>query len=307
MPVKHSIDNVLFDEATGELFRRVDENLTIIGRLPPQPAELLSLMLAKHPEVTTHEEIRKTLWPGVHGDLEKNIHFCIRKIRSAFGDSASNPRYIETIPRRGYRFGDGVHIETSTTSEGVVPRTGELLTRHAVADERENVTLAMLTYKRFRPWVRLMAAVLFGFGFLVWYFGATRTQAPALRVAVMTFEAVEAGSEPSMRNDIAESVVELLTNDGRIDVQVIGPTTTVDFDGEVRHINDLVERFDVDFVINGRIMSGRHPKLLAEIIRAKDGAHVWAQVVPGLTDHDNIASSIVCGFVDALSVDASGN
>ena len=74
-------------------------------RLHPQPLRVL-VMLAQHPgQIVTREEIRSCLWGGdTFVDFERSINFCVNQIRGALGDDAEEPRFVETLPRRGYRF-----------------------------------------------------------------------------------------------------------------------------------------------------------------------------------------------------------
>jgi DNA-binding winged helix-turn-helix (wHTH) protein len=85
---------------TGELCRR--------GRklkLSPKPFRVLALLAASPSRLVTREAIQKELWGSdTFVDFEHALNFCIREIRSALGDSAKKPRFIETLPRRGYRF-----------------------------------------------------------------------------------------------------------------------------------------------------------------------------------------------------------
>jgi eukaryotic-like serine/threonine-protein kinase len=78
------------------------------GRLvsiPPQPFKVLSLLAGRAGELVTREEIQKELWGGdTFVDFEQGLNFCIKRLRAALGDDAEKPRYIETLPRRGYRF-----------------------------------------------------------------------------------------------------------------------------------------------------------------------------------------------------------
>ena len=73
--------------------------------LQEQPFRVLSLLLERPGEVVTREELQTRLWPAdTYVGFDEGINTAIRKLRSAFGDSAENPRFIETLPRRGYRF-----------------------------------------------------------------------------------------------------------------------------------------------------------------------------------------------------------
>jgi eukaryotic-like serine/threonine-protein kinase len=96
---------IRFDEfelkpANGELRKRGQ-----LLKFHPQPFRLL-LLLAEHPgQIVTRQEIRRCLWAdNTFVDFEHGINFCVRQIRAALADDAENPRYIETLPRRGYRF-----------------------------------------------------------------------------------------------------------------------------------------------------------------------------------------------------------
>ena len=72
--------------------------------LQEQPFQILQILVASSGELVTHEEIRKRLWPNdTVVEYDHSIHTAIKKLRQALGDSAENPKYIETVPRRGYR------------------------------------------------------------------------------------------------------------------------------------------------------------------------------------------------------------
>ena len=88
------------DGASGELRR---QGLRI--KLKAQPFQLLLLLLERSGQVVTREEISRTLWPeGTFVDFDHGVNSAINRIREALGDSAGNPRFIETLARRGYRF-----------------------------------------------------------------------------------------------------------------------------------------------------------------------------------------------------------
>src|SRR6188768_207397 len=74
-------------------------------RLQDQPFEILRLMLERPGEVITREELQQRLWPdGTFVDFEHSLNAAVKRLRAALGDSADNPRFVETLPRRGYRF-----------------------------------------------------------------------------------------------------------------------------------------------------------------------------------------------------------
>lgn len=74
-------------------------------RLQPQPFKLLVLLTSRPGTLITREEIRRELWPeGTFVDFDQSVNFAVKQIRDAFGDSATQPVYLETVPRQGYRF-----------------------------------------------------------------------------------------------------------------------------------------------------------------------------------------------------------
>ncbi len=88
------------DAAAGQLRRRGTKL-----RLRDQPLQVLATLVEHSGEVVTREELQRLLWPNdVEVDFENNLNTAIARIRDALGDSAKNPRFIETLPRRGYRF-----------------------------------------------------------------------------------------------------------------------------------------------------------------------------------------------------------
>src|SRR5262245_19304180 len=85
---------------SGELRRHGDP-----VKLPPQPFKVLEALVRRGGEVVTREEIRERVWHGdTFVDFDQGLNFCIRQIREALGDNADSPQFIETLPRRGYRF-----------------------------------------------------------------------------------------------------------------------------------------------------------------------------------------------------------
>lgn len=73
-------------------------------KLSGQPFQVLANLLEKPGEVLTREELQKRLWPDTFVDVDHNLNTAINKIREVLGDSSENPRFVETVPRRGYRF-----------------------------------------------------------------------------------------------------------------------------------------------------------------------------------------------------------
>jgi Tol biopolymer transport system component/DNA-binding winged helix-turn-helix (wHTH) protein len=87
------------DLRAGEL-RKNGSKLKLAG----QPFQVLAILLERPGELVTREELQKRLWPDTFVDVDHNLNTAVNKIREALGDSSENPRFVETLPRRGYRF-----------------------------------------------------------------------------------------------------------------------------------------------------------------------------------------------------------
>jgi DNA-binding winged helix-turn-helix (wHTH) protein/tetratricopeptide (TPR) repeat protein/TolB-like protein len=160
-------DAYTLDPQNGEL--RKDGRLV---KLQPQPLRVLTLLASRSGEVVTREEIQKELWSDeTFVDFEHGINYCIRQIRTALDDDAETPRFIQTVPRRGYRFIASVESETPTPSEKKLPR-------------RRKAPLA---------WISTAAIVLIGISFF-WLLASRDRGPPGIgasgrpSIAVMTFE-----------------------------------------------------------------------------------------------------------------------
>jgi DNA-binding winged helix-turn-helix (wHTH) protein len=106
---------VTFDAASGEL--------TTAGRatrLQPQVAALLVVLLENAGSVVTRTELQTRLWPDTTVEFDEGINFCVRQLRLALGDDSSAPRFIETLPKRGYRF--MAPVTTDAVSDDVIPQ-----------------------------------------------------------------------------------------------------------------------------------------------------------------------------------------
>lgn len=115
-----------FDDATGELRKEGKAE----PRLREQAVQILTMLLERAREVVTREEIQRALWPAdTFVDFEHGVNSAVNQLRGALGDSASNPRFIQTLPRRGYRFIAPVEIvggphAAATAAGGTPAETG---------------------------------------------------------------------------------------------------------------------------------------------------------------------------------------
>jgi len=149
------------DLRTGELHKK---GLKI--KLQEQPFRILAMLLEHAGDIVTRDELRRRLWPGdTFVDFDQGLNKAVNKIREALGDSAESPRFIETLPKRGYRFiaptnGTNRHSEPTEFADDPQPQAGK--NSHSEGTSGDSAS---------RRWaIGLRSAAALGTGFLIFHF-----------------------------------------------------------------------------------------------------------------------------------------
>jgi DNA-binding winged helix-turn-helix (wHTH) protein/tetratricopeptide (TPR) repeat protein len=139
-----------FDPDSGELSRNQHRI-----RLQPQPALVLALLTDQPGKLILREEIYRTVWgEDTHVDFEQSLNYCIRQIRSALRDDANEPKYLETVPKRGYRFLASVEIPSGNGSRGTAVKAASEAPA-GVLDTRDETVVA-----KGRGWIRFKSLLV---------------------------------------------------------------------------------------------------------------------------------------------------
>lgn len=140
------------DVRAGELFKRGKKN-----KVQQQPMQVLAALLEKAGDVVTREELRAGIWPAdTFVDFEHSLNTAIKKLRKALGDNATRPKYIETLPRRGYRFlGEVERAEAAlrTTARSTSPMEGKVFS--LASEGGSECVVAPVDERCFEEWERL--------------------------------------------------------------------------------------------------------------------------------------------------------
>ena len=275
-----------FDDRAG-ILTRSDRPVA----LEPQPARALALLLSRAGDLVTREEMRAHLWGAdTHVDFDRGLAYGIGQLRAALGDSADNPRFIQTLPRRGFSFiapvvaGNGDRstfdvLRSSFSAENagnVEPRTTNVEPGTTNEERRtENDT------RRSIPGALLLATAMV---FLTvagggWW-ALSRRAAPArpiVAVAVFDNETGDASRERAVAT-IADAVVERLTALGTSRIGVNGNSKVLRNPRADRDPRTVARETHASFLVAGHLQTkdGRL-SLLMHIIRLDDGTHVWVQ------------------------------
>jgi TolB-like protein/DNA-binding winged helix-turn-helix (wHTH) protein/Tfp pilus assembly protein PilF len=270
-------------------------------RLQEQPFQLLAMLLEKPGELVTREELSSRLWPQTIVDFDHGLNKAIGKIREALGDSPENPRFIETVARRGYRFLADVAVvrdgQPETVADDLAPRPDPGLL--AVADAGKSP----------RRWPR--AWRLFGFGLalvlaasLSWIVYPRSHSAPAIRsLAVLPLENLS--GDPS-QDYFAEGMTdELITRLAQISaLRVISRTSVMSYKSVRKSLAEIARELNVDAVVEGSVLlSGERVRITAQLIQVPTDTHMWAQSYDeGLQDTLALQSKVARDIAEQIRV-----
>lgn len=253
-----------FDAAAGEL--------TSEGRrvpLEPQPARALALLLSRAGEVVTREDLRAYLWGAeTHVDVDRGLGYCIGELRGALRDRADNPRFIQTLPRRGYRVIAPVTVSAGPLKNG---DSHDVSVRHAVE--------TAVPPPRTARWIAaaLILGTIVAAG--VWV-NARRGQPPArpiVAVAVFDNETGESRHDRLVQG-LSDVVVDRLTAIGPDRVGVVGNMPELRRTRGDRNLSAIARETRASFIILGQLQSKAGGlSLLLQLIRVDDGTHVWVR------------------------------
>jgi len=234
------------DAQSGELHR--DGALV---PLAPQPFRLLLALASRPGELVTREELRQQVWDdGTFVDFERGLNFCVLQARTALGDDAKQPAYIETLPKRGYRFVAPIDAPIAPITKPRRMRRFSLLTA---------------------------AAALLVFGVVAALQRDAALPPQKTMIAVLPFDDLS-GRDVPFTDGMTE---ELITHLGALQPRrlgVIARTSTLTYRGTTKSIRTIGDELGVAYVIEGSVRSeGDRVRVTAQLIDAHDQTHLWAE------------------------------
>lgn len=187
------------DLGTGEL-RKQGRRVT----LQQQPFEVLKALVTRPSELVSRDDLRRLLWPDdVTVDFDQSLNKCVTKLRDALGDSAASPHFIETLPKRGYRFVAPVTVVTSARTHAAESEPA-IAHPQPLAPENAAVRSAFWRPLTFVPIVLLAASV----GVLLW--ATSRTERPAALAPSAPVSAAEGSEDAAARDAYARGRIAVL-------------------------------------------------------------------------------------------------
>jgi TolB-like protein/DNA-binding winged helix-turn-helix (wHTH) protein/Flp pilus assembly protein TadD len=260
-------------------------------RIQQQPMKLLEILLERPAEVVTREELRGRIWPNESfGDFDQALNIAIAKLRSALGDSAENPRFIETLPKRGYRFIADVSIVDAGARTKRPEAEAEGMLGTESGHQVQGVGLTIAPKRRLWPTRPVIVALVVGLSILaVWVFRSHGGSPTVIRsLAVLPLDNL---SGDASQDYFADGMTdELITDLAQISaLRVISRTSVMVYKGARKPLSEIARELNVDAVVEGTVLrSGERVRITAQLIQAPADKHLWAESYEGDL-HDTLA------------------
>jgi len=239
-------------------------------KLQIQPFEVLALLLERPGVLVTREEIQQKLWPGdTFTDFEHGLHNAVNRLREAMGDSAASPRFIETIPRRGYRFIEEIESSAGSVTDSVVP--GAPLQGRVDAPARRHSRL--LVYPA-------LGLALFALALLLMGFRPKAMDSPAVPpIRSLVVLPLENLSGDPAQEYFADGMTDALIGElARIQsLRVISRTSAMHYKGSKKPLPEIARELRVEAVVEGSVLrQNDRVRVNLQLIHAPDDRHLWA-------------------------------
>jgi TolB-like protein/DNA-binding winged helix-turn-helix (wHTH) protein len=238
-------------------------------RLQEQPLAILEMLVTSPRELVTREQLISRLWPKGVVDFEAGLNTAMRKLRAALGDEAEAPRYIETVPRQGYRF---VGTLDAAPPE---PRRGAAVPPSPVA-----VSIPGPRRRGFRSLVAVVALIVGATAAALFGLQTLREASPVdlKRVAVLPFENLS--SDPAnayFADGVHEEILTALAS-GAPEMEVISRTTMMTYRGQGKPVPELARELQATHVLAGTVRrESRQVRVTLQLIDAGLDRELWTR------------------------------
>lgn len=253
-------------------------------KVPDQSIEILRALLEQPGELVTREQLRDRLWPAdTFVDFEHGLNAAVRRLREALGDSADTPRFIETLPRRGYRFvgaielapGAGTSPASSDKTPPPPPAQSAFPTRLRTAGRRLAIGAGITGV--------VAAALAMGLPTTVsrlrQYLPLTRVPPQIESVAVLPLANLSGNPDVEWFTDgMTDALIGELSRIGRL--KVISRTSTMRYRGTKQTLTEIGRELKVDGIVTGTVLRERDQvRISVHLYHAPTEDHLWGQTL----------------------------
>jgi len=240
-------------------------------RLQGQPLQVLAALLNRAGDVVTREELRDQIWTAdTFVDFDHSLHNAIARLREVLCDSAEAPRYIETLPRRGYRFIAPVEAIQlpSTSPSGPSPQVIEAPVEPMRLQTRSFLAAGMLALLVVATAAIWLARTL-----------VQRTSAASRLNSIAVLPLDNLSGDPSEEFFVDGMTDQLITDLAKIgSLRVISRTSVMRYKGSKKGLPEIARELNVQAIVEGSVVrSGQRVRVTAQLIQAHTDQHLWAE------------------------------
>ena len=277
-------------------------------RVQQQPLKLLEILLERPGEMVTREELRTRIWPNESfGDFDQAVNVAVTKVRAALQDSAENPQYVETLPKRGYRL-----IAPVAIVGGLSPDPTEASARNVSggathdAGRVAGMADAPPHLLSLRGWKIIAFALLVCLLILAgWVWRSNRQPSFSIRsLAVLPLDNL---SGDASQDYFADGMTDqLITDLAQISaLRVISRTSVMSYKRARKPLPEIARELNVDAVIEGTVLrSGDQVRITAQLIQASADKHLWAKSYEGnLQDTLAVQKSVADDIAEQIRIE----
>ena len=256
----YTFGTFVFDDATLELTRE--------GRrvpVEPQPARALARLLAGGGALVTRDEMREAIWGGhTHVDYDRGLAYCIGQVRTALGDRGDNPRFVQTLPKRGFRF---VAPVTTVDADAIVTASDLAAPARSAAPSRAVSPRWMATLAV----IGLVVAVGW------WRLAPGAAAPPTVAVSIFDNETGDPAFDGFVHG-LSDVVVTRLTTLAPGRVGIIGNAAPLRQPRNLRNLAALSSSLDAGYIVLGQLQrQNAELRFIVHFIRLRDQVHLSAQ------------------------------
>ena len=259
--------------------------------LREQVFQVLRMLLEREGEIVTREEIEKRLWASdTTVDFDRSINVTINALRRALGDSADNPRYIETLARRGYRLMPAIEYRESPPGTALgkdreqrEQSAIEISDNTAIVQEKvqEKVQRQIKPHGWKAALVLASVVILVVVAYMSWRHFRTITppKSEKIMLAVLPFENLTGDpNKEYLADGLTEETISQLSRFNPEQLGVIARTSVMRYKHKDASLDQIGRDLSVQYVLENSLReSGDHLRLTAQLIQVKDQTHLWAQ------------------------------
>jgi TolB-like protein/DNA-binding winged helix-turn-helix (wHTH) protein len=253
-------------------------------KMGEQPFQILALLLERPGEMVTREELRTKLWADdTFVDFDHGLNSAVQRLRDCLSDTAEKPLWIETVPRRGYRFIAPIESQASAALGSSVLPAGTSSSGLAPAETGVGSRVSGRRAKIFTTASVVAVALFVGLNLsnVRERLGA-RSSAPRIQ-SLAVLPLVNLSSDPD-QDYFTDGMTEALTTDlGKISaLRVISRTSAVQYKNTKKPLREIAQELNVDALVEGTVArSGSHLRITANLVQVSPEKHLWAESYEG--------------------------